>query len=1078
MSANRPGPPATGKDVMRPIVLFVALVLVVPGSAGPEAAPGRARRVDVPEAVRPPVRLTDPSLAAGRPAWSPDGTRIVFQAGADGAGDVWVVGLDGRAPTRLTDHAKDDREPTWLPDGRTVLFASNRDGDYDLWTVPATGGAATRLLHLPGDEREPTVSPLEYSFHAVIRDGCQRSGVSERQVDRYGKVAYTRHHEGTTEVWFVAMNGRHKGRLSPRGKVCSAPSFAGNGLALAWQCSDGPGGLVFDTEARTDPSFAAALEAIGGGQGEGCQEEELEDWEKSECLRKLPRRYTRHVPTALSKSADALATPAYSANQTLFLAARTAGDDALRYRFRASASGWKAQPLGVTGVRGLVWAPDGKRVAFQADAEGRPAVFVAETDFYLQEVRNLVEFPELVGARASALLHRNRFVARPSDTKEFFAYYEKCHYERRPVFLTTDAVLQVFHDEFTRFLKTKEIEAAGLAGDVAKALTVHYAERFATTGEAVDRYLALHFAVPSVFLQAGGGISTARGDADGWVDPEAPAPAPALAQYEAALPKALATVPAAIRADVEALVRTANAHADFGTIDVPGYAEPVPVDWTRFKVRGAYATNGLAGYFQAMVWWSLLPLPNDAATFRLVDELAGMRDGGQGTTTLAAEWDAIDAFVGAFMGRPADATITHLRTLAKEQPGLLAPYDAVGVAAALEKLRGPVPYRGLAVALGQSDARGVPVHFFPLRQGLDVEALSALTHPNIERRGIPTALDVLAVSGSERAKVAAVAREEALVASGAELGGPERVAAYRALLDKLTGEMSGRVRAYASTDIYHGWLAALATLATAPELAKDSPLAFARNTAWADRLVHSALAGYTQLKHNAVLYAFQEYGAECADERPVLLFVEMPILPLPRGFVDPHPKFFGALAGLAERVTTTLAGGVEPTVGDYQQLFTEEWGEAVPYGAARLARRLEALAKAEVEGRPLALEDYTWMLKFGPILEALFRGKTPEDGGALANDEGRLARGIALVTDIYTNVDRGVVVQEAIGRLLHLFVVVPDTVGQRLTQGAIFSHYEFTQPTGERLDNEEWNQRLEQGQAPAPLPFTKSFLEP
>ena len=94
-----------------------------------------------------------------------------------------------------------------------------------------------------------------------------------------------------------------------------------------------------------------------------------------------------------------------------------------------------------------------------------------------------------------------------------------------------------------------------------------------------------------------------------------------------------------------------------------------------------------------------------------------------------------------------------------------------------------------------------------------------------------------------------------------------------------------------------------------------------------------------------------------------------------------------------------------------------------------------------------------------------------------SSPETRTERGVALVTDIHTNVMRRQVLEVAVGRLLDLWVAVPRPVGEELTQGGLFSFYEFTHPMDERMTDAEWHEQLERGDAP-PLPsWTASFVE-
>src|SRR5215472_11489437 len=57
------------------------------------------------------IRLTDDFLEPARPAWSPKGDRVVFEAYAGGTFHIWSMNPDGTDVTRLTDGHYDDREP-------------------------------------------------------------------------------------------------------------------------------------------------------------------------------------------------------------------------------------------------------------------------------------------------------------------------------------------------------------------------------------------------------------------------------------------------------------------------------------------------------------------------------------------------------------------------------------------------------------------------------------------------------------------------------------------------------------------------------------------------------------------------------------------------------------------------------------------------------------------------------------------------------------------------------------------------------------------------------------------------------
>jgi len=58
------------------------------------------------------------------PAWSPDGTAIVFARGYPASSDLYRMNADGSSTTRLTDFEGYEHSPTWSPGGTRIAFES------------------------------------------------------------------------------------------------------------------------------------------------------------------------------------------------------------------------------------------------------------------------------------------------------------------------------------------------------------------------------------------------------------------------------------------------------------------------------------------------------------------------------------------------------------------------------------------------------------------------------------------------------------------------------------------------------------------------------------------------------------------------------------------------------------------------------------------------------------------------------------------------------------------------------------------------------------------------------------------
>jgi TolB protein len=134
------------------------------------------------------------------PAFSPDGTRIVFMGQSVEEYDIYVADLETGETTQLTDAPGTDGWPAWSPDGSTIAFASERDdcshaedqapcwitGDegehHDIWVMDADGSNQRRVTHEFG--QFVTWSPggryllvSGYSLYVIRPDGTGRADV-------------------------------------------------------------------------------------------------------------------------------------------------------------------------------------------------------------------------------------------------------------------------------------------------------------------------------------------------------------------------------------------------------------------------------------------------------------------------------------------------------------------------------------------------------------------------------------------------------------------------------------------------------------------------------------------------------------------------------------------------------------------------------------------------------------------------------------------------------------------------------------------------------------------------------------
>jgi TolB protein len=147
-------------------------------------------------------RLTNNRTASDRsPAFSPDGKRIVFVSNRDATGgpgnvEIWVMDTDGGHAVNLTRSPYIDDHPAWSPDGSWILF--ERSGE---WVTPAP----LFVMHPDGSDqhqvgtlagRMATWSPdgkqIAYIRSAKETDPSERDEILRANADGTGVRLVTR----------------------------------------------------------------------------------------------------------------------------------------------------------------------------------------------------------------------------------------------------------------------------------------------------------------------------------------------------------------------------------------------------------------------------------------------------------------------------------------------------------------------------------------------------------------------------------------------------------------------------------------------------------------------------------------------------------------------------------------------------------------------------------------------------------------------------------------------------------------------------------------------------------------------
>ena len=113
-----------------------------------------------------------------QPAWSPDGSRIVYVSDRNGGdNDIWVMNADGTGHRNLHDNNNPEWKPAWSPDGSRIVFVHNTgedDADDDIWTMDAQTGQGWTLI--------TTATADDVRFNAAAESNPAWSLPDDRQV--------------------------------------------------------------------------------------------------------------------------------------------------------------------------------------------------------------------------------------------------------------------------------------------------------------------------------------------------------------------------------------------------------------------------------------------------------------------------------------------------------------------------------------------------------------------------------------------------------------------------------------------------------------------------------------------------------------------------------------------------------------------------------------------------------------------------------------------------------------------------------------------------------------------------------
>lgn len=678
----------------------------------------------------------------------------------------------------------------------------------------------------------------------------------------------------------------------------------------------------------------------------------------------------------------------------------------------------------------------------------KPAVAPYKIASDLSNIDNTLSFYQPTGQyngeitnEMKASLAKNSFVVSRSKygESEFFKLYEPNRYRYIPNFITSDSMLHNYHLMFDFLLENVEEEylAAELktlsANMLAESISQYNSVKGTKWENAAKRNVGF-FAVGAKLQNPSTVV-------------------PDIVKTE--VDKELALIDAHNESMIESPVMNIGTKkgASVGGVSL----EQLKEDYTQYVPRGHYDKSDLLkAYFRSMMWYGRL-------SFRIKNE-DEIKSGVLITLALndkknKTSWDKIYEPINFFVGKSDDITYYDFEDLVVEVYGTDAALKTVSTDAKRLAL-----FVTKANALDPPKINSMPIfdasiqtdrdkeikafRFMGQRFTLDASIFQRLVYREVgdvsSKRMLPKALDIPAAMGSEEALKILTADGETKYKNYSE-----NMASMKSYIAKLPMDNW-------SQNLYCGWLFMLKPLTE--EVATGYPT-FMQNDAWTRKQLNTFLGSWTELKHDTILYSKQVY-AEAGGGDEVVAHDD-------RGYVEPVPYVYARLTSLLDMTISGLdsRGLLSTTIKADLTLLKE------------LSLSLKTISEKELRNEVLTDSEYELIRSYGAQLEHFWLQ-------VMKNDPTYMTYGgpsdylsenpLALIADVATD-PNGTVLEEATGYVSPIYVVFPIDGKLRIAKGGVYSYYEFTQPSSNRLTDKEWRTLLRSKSAPGRPAWTNTF---
>lgn len=690
------------------------------------------------------------------------------------------------------------------------------------------------------------------------------------------------------------------------------------------------------------------------------------------------------------------------------------------------------------------------------------------------QISNFSDFSAKISLSNDALklLEKNGFVvitnpfnAREEDVTQPYKILRK---REIPIFITSDSLLHYYHIQFDETLRQiEEKEFYHKIWEISRELLDDSLDKYNNTnGELKEsaRRNAAYFAVGLSLIQPK--PDQLYNEGLRWQDP---AIAHAYFKKED-LQKYRFRVPHFVEEEVEKELSLIEEHSGFAVSPIFRYYE----DYSQYVPRGHYTRSEiLKNYFKGLMWYGRMSflIKKDLIKSTSPERDANLQT--MGACLIASKfaespeiknkWDRIYSVTAFYVGLSDDLgpyeyiealdrvfsgsfdlqyltkeNIDKLKVeLAKFQPPKI--YGGTGRCVIIPPFTPEKAEECLKATQGMRlmGQRFIPDSYvFSNLVGFDYmgnqEPFTMVIDPLGRKiRGFPRGLDAMAMLGSKRARELLSELDDS------------NYKFYSKAFNKLREEFDAFDINEWNKNLYWSWLYSLKALLGV--FGKGYPT-FMQTKAWQDKELTTALASWSQLRHDTILYAKQSYTMLGAIPEP-----PPPVV----GYVEPVPEFYNRLLALIRMTNRGLS----------EMKALDEVSLSRLQNLEKVLERLVSISQKELENKELTQDDYDFIKNFGDSLNAVI------------SEVDDRAKKTTIIADVHTDTNSNRVLEEGTG-YVKLMVVAYKVPDGRILMGAgpVLSYYEFKQPMDNRLTDEKWRELLA-SKPPEEPEWTSNFAQ-